>query len=164
MALGTGRIERDRPTCQYLGRVLRFGQAICLKYGGGLSVSPSKTAICGGEGRVEIDGLLKKRLRTGVVVRVEFVKVPYTALKSAPCVDVLCWLSHRAALLGVGDSRGDRYCYRLSNFVLNCEDVSEITIVVVGPNVNARFGLDQLSRDAQAIAGTLDAAFEHIPG
>src|SRR6516225_500394 len=97
MGFGTGRIERDRPACQCLGRILRFGQSICLKYGGGLGVTPSKTAICGSKGRVEIDGLSKKRLRAGVVARVEFVKVPYTALKCGPCVDALCWLSHRAA-------------------------------------------------------------------
>ena len=102
------------------------------EYGGGLSVSPSKTAICGSKGRVEINGLLKKRLRTGVVVRIEFVKVPNTALKSGPCIDVLCWLSHRAAPLGLVDGRGNRNRHRIGNFVLHREDVGEIAIVPVG--------------------------------
>jgi len=102
------------------------------EYGGGLSVSPSKTAICGSKGRVEINGLLKKRLRTGVVVGVEFVMVPYPALKSGPCVDVLCWLSHRAPPLGLVDGRGNRNRHRIGNFVLHREDVGEIAIVPVG--------------------------------
>ena len=43
------------------------------------------------------------------------------------------------------------------------EDVCKITVVVVGPDVLAGLGLNQLRGHAGAIAGSAHAAFEHIP-
>ena len=46
--------------------------------------------------------------------------------------------------------------------VLDGEDIVERTVVVVGPDVGAGSGVDQLSRDTNAVPGSPDTAFEHV--
>ena len=59
----------------------------------------------------------------------------------------------------------DRQCANdlLHHFVLSREDVGQITIEPVGPEVPAARGVDELCGDAYAIAGLADAAFQHEP-
>ena len=48
----------------------------------------------------------------------------------------------------------------MGDLVLNGEDVGEIAVVAVGPEVTAVFALDELRGDAHARAGLADAAFQ----
>jgi hypothetical protein len=65
-------------------------------------------------------------------------------------------------LLSGGNGRG--YCdrHRLSDLVLHLENIDEIAIVTLCPDVLARLGLNQLRGGADAVAGRTQAAFEDI--
>ena len=63
-----GAIERDRPTGQGLGRALRAWQIQLLVDRGRLQLIQGERAVAAGEGRVEIDCLLKKTLCRRIVV------------------------------------------------------------------------------------------------
>ena len=54
--------------------------------------------------------------------------------------------------------RADDLLYHL---VLRREDVREIAIEPLGPEMPAGAGIDELRRDAHALAGLADAALEH---
>src|SRR5262249_61084832 len=49
----------------------------------------------------------------------------------------------------------------LHHLVLGCEDVGEIAIEPLGPQMPTAAGIDELRRDAHTIAGLADAALEH---
>src|SRR5215469_11892093 len=88
--------------------------------------------------------------------------MPETALICGPGVEASRLLPHGALLLGIGDSRSNSNRHRLADFVLHHEDVGEIAVVALSPDMLAGLGLDQLAGDANAIAGFPQAAFEHI--
>ena len=64
--------------------------------------------------------------------------------------------------LGICNRRGDRDGDRLGDLVLHREDIGEITVVPLGPHVLAGFGLDQLRRDTNAIAGFAQTPLEYV--
>jgi hypothetical protein len=72
-------------------------------------------------------------------------------------------LPQSALLLGGGNGWGDRDRHRLCDLVLHSENVGEIAVIALGPNVLAGFGLDELRSNADAVAGFAQAALEHIP-
>src|SRR5262249_45383819 len=47
--------------------------------------------------------------------------------------------------------------------VLQIEDVFEVTIETIGPQMSAICGIDKLTRYAQFAAGLAHASFKHIP-
>ena len=51
----------------------------------------------------------------------------------------------------------------MSNFVLNGEDVGQITIEPSGPDVPAVFPVDELARDAHPGSGLPNASFQNKP-
>ena len=65
-----GTIECDRLAGQGFGRAVRLSPAVCLGLAGRLYVSQSEAPVAAGEGRVEVNSLLKKLLRERVVVRI----------------------------------------------------------------------------------------------
>src|SRR5260370_21237026 len=50
----------------------------------------------------------------------------------------------------------------MCNFILNRENVGQIAVVAVGPDVIPRFSLDEVGSNADPIGGLAHAAFEHI--
>jgi hypothetical protein len=78
---------------------------------------------------------------------------PQPALIGGPCVEARRRLPHGASLLGLGDGRGNRERHRLGDLVLHREDVGEIAIVALGPDMLAGFALDKLRGYADPIAG-----------
>ena len=80
----------------------------------------------------------------------------------SPGVDAPGRLSHRALPLSVVDRWSNRYRHRLGDLVLYREDVGEIAIVPLRPDVIPGLGLDELRGDADTITGLAHAAFEHI--
>src|SRR5262245_56970689 len=88
--------------------------------------------------------------------------MPKAALISGPSVEPARGPAKGSILLGIGNGRGNGDCYGLCDFVLQRENVGEVTIVTLGPNMISRLGFDQLRSDADTIAEFAQAAFEHI--
>jgi hypothetical protein len=65
-------------------------------------------------------------------------------------------------LLGVGNGRRKGGRHRLGDLILERENVGEIAIVVLGPDVISGASINKLRRDAHPITGLAHAAFEHI--
>jgi hypothetical protein len=72
-------------------------------------------------------------------------------------------LAHRAVLLGIGNGRGYGYRHGLGDLVLEREDIGQIAVVALGPDVLPGLGLHQLSGDPDAITGFAQAALEYVP-
>ena len=68
----------------------------------------------------------------------------------------------RASRLG-GDELGvQRARQARDDFVLHVEEIGERLVEPLGPEMTARFGVDELHIDAHAVSAALDAAFEDI--
>jgi hypothetical protein len=113
---------------------------------------------------IKIDGPLKELLCEGVILRAGFTEMPQTSSIGGSRVEASRRLAQGPVLLGIGNGRhqGDRHC--LGDLVLQREDVGEIAVVALGPDVLAGLALDQLSANANAITGFAQAAFEDIEG
>src|SRR6516165_1677945 len=105
------------------------------------------------EHRVAVDRLLEKFLRSSVVLSCKLAPMPYAMLVGCPGIEAVGGLAHRAFLFSSSDCRSnsDRHC--LGNLVLYRENVGEVAVITLGPNVIACLGLDQLRGDADAVAG-----------
>src|SRR4051794_1077100 len=79
-----------------------------------------------------------------------------------PGVEVVGWLVLTANLLSHIQLRFDCCDHTLGNLVLDGENVSEIAVVALGPDMVTGFSLDQLGGDTDAVAGFAHTAFEHI--
>src|SRR6516165_3390130 len=88
--------------------------------------------------------------------------MPQAALVGVPGIYAPGRIANCAPQLGIRNCWGGRNRYRLRNLVLQHENVDEIAVVTLGPNVLAALGFDQLSGDANTAAGLAQAAFEYI--
>jgi len=105
---------------------------------------------------------LKESLRKGVILGAGFTEMPQTSLIGAPGVEAARWLAQGAVQLGVANRWGNGDRHRLGEFVLYRENVSEIAVVALGPDMFAGLGFDHLRGDANAIAELAQTPFEHI--
>src|SRR5258708_6767997 len=112
--------------------------------------------------RIEIDGPLKELPGEDVILVAGLAEMPHSALKGAPGIKTCRRLAHCRLLLGVSDGRRDSDGRGLSNFVLHGENVREITVVALGPDMVAGLGLNKLSGHANMAAGFADTTFEHV--
>ena len=53
---------------------------------------------------------------------------------------------------------------RPRDLLLNGEDVGELAVVILGPDMRAVVGLDELRGDAHAVAGLAHRAFDEMRG
>ena len=60
------------------------------------------------------------------------------------------------------DVRNDRSSHPACYIVLNREDVGHVRVIVLGPDVMARIGIDQLGGYPHSRPQLTDAAFDHI--
>src|SRR5664280_1805347 len=137
-------IERDRAPRQ------RFFPALCpfrpAEDGGKADVSSHKH-------RIEIDGSLKELLGESVILGTRLAEMPHPSLMGAPGIKTCRRPAYCPSLLGVGngwrygDGRG------LSDFILHGENVGEITVVALGPDMIAGLGLNKLCGHPDAVAG-----------
>ena len=146
-------IERDCASRQ------RFFLTLCpfrsAEDGGKPDISPHKH-------RVEIDGPLKEFLGEGVILGAGLAEMPHPALIGAPGIKT-CWrLAHRPLLLGGSDGRRDSDGRGLSDFILHNENIGEITVIALGPDMIAGLGLNKLCGHPDAVAGFTETAFEHV--
>ena len=63
----------------------------------------------------------------------------------------------------MSDGWRDSDRHRLSDLVLHVENVSEVAVVALGPDMIASQGLDQLCGYPDAVAGFAQAALKDIP-
>src|SRR5262245_11028090 len=114
------------------------------------------------ESRIKSDCLTKKSLSRRIIFRGSLFQMPQTTLVSGPGVEASWWRAHRTVQFGVGYSRGDGDRHRFADLVLQCENVGELAVVALCPDVLAGVSLDQLCGDADTVAGFTQAAFEHV--
>src|SRR5882762_8269000 len=157
MGLRVRVVERNRSTGQFFDRALNRRQAMRAKFSGRLGSGDAEALVAPGEGWIEINRGLKKSLRQRVILGVQLAEMPQAALISSPGVGAFGWLAHRPPLFGIGDGRGDSYRHRLADLILHREDVGEVAVVAVGPDMVAGLRLDQLRGDADAVAGFAQA-------
>ena len=153
MGFRVAAIERDGAPRQRLFLTLcSFRPA---EDGGKPEVSPRKH-------RIEIDGPLKELLGKDVILVAGLAEMPHSSLIGAPGIKTCLRLAHRPLLFGVSDGRRDGDGRGLSNFVLYGENVREITVVALGPDMIAGLGLNKLSGHANTVAGFSETTFEHV--
>jgi len=70
----------------------------------------------------------------------------------SPSVEAFRWLASGPMLLCSGNRRCNSDCHRLGNLVLHREDVGEVAVITLSPDMLAGLRLDQLCGDADAIA------------
>ncbi len=81
-----------------------------------------------------------------------------------PSVQVPRPLCRRAPVFKVFEFRHDRGRDAVGDFVLNVEDVCQLTIKAFGPDMVARLRVDQLSCDPQALPRLAYASFKDVSG
>src|SRR5215472_10417801 len=88
--------------------------------------------------------------------------MPQAALIGGPSIEVPHRLSYGPPELGIADGWSNRDRHRLCDLIPHCEDVGEITVIAVRPDVIAGLGFNELCGDADPIASLAHAAFEHV--
>src|SRR5947207_4350154 len=88
-------------------------------------------------------------------------------MRQSPEVEVVgrkaCWrFAPRALDLGAADHRGDHAGDRPADFVLQFEDVRQVAIVTIGPDLHVAATVGQFGRHANAIANLAHAAAQHV--
>jgi len=94
--------------------------------------------------------------------RCKFVVVPISALHQIVAGRIGLFVLSRTALLVTVQFRLDRSGNSGGDFVLHGKHVVDLAVVSIRPELKAGRGVGQARRDAHAMAGFADAAFEHI--
>ena len=100
--------------------------------------------------------------RLGVVLAGELRQVPLRAHGRLPGVQALRILASRALHLRNEHLRRDDADDVARDLVLKDEQVGQLAIVFLRPEVSAGGGVDELGRDANAVRGAAHAAFENV--
>src|SRR6516225_402695 len=111
---------------------------------------------------VELNRPSKKIQRDPVFFGGISVEVPKAALAGLPCVQALRRLAQHPLLLGLRQRRLYNRGDTCGNFVLHREDVAEIAIITVVPDMRGIGRVDQLRCHADPVAAFAHRAFEHI--
>jgi len=115
-----------------------------------------------GIGRLGRDSAAEQRLRLLILLALDLADEAERAHDEPPRIDAVGRLARGAvALFGI-KVRLDRGDDALGNVVLHREDVMQVAIVFLGPDMLAGFRVDELSGDADLLARRAHAAFEHV--
>src|SRR5438309_11338305 len=90
--------------------------------------------------------------------------MPEAALATLPGADVLRPLRDYALAFGAGQRRLDRGDDTRGDVVLHREDVGQISVVTLGPEMGTGGCIDKLAGDAHALPGPAHAALEDVAG
>src|SRR5205814_8033712 len=100
--------------------------------------------------------------RLAGILQREAPDVPMRAHQALPLTEFSGVLAVRTLDLGRQDARCDGAYNAVGDLILNRENVFYCTVVSLGPQMTSCARLNQLSGDAEAIAGFSDAAFEDV--
>ena len=112
---------------------------------------------------VDRDRLLQQLLRPPLLVGARAPHVRQRLQDQIPCIDALRRLAANARRFGDKDLRPDRTDDLVGDVVLQLEDIGQLAIVSVRPQMHAVRGIDQLSGDAHPAGGLAHAALENVP-
>ncbi len=161
--LRLGLVQLDGPVRQLTGKrqgALGIGApAVDIVQG----VAKAEIGVGRGEARIERDRALQQRAALGdVIAAVTRDQLTATQIPIVRLDVVGASARHPPALLGRQRDleRGDDLTRDL---VLDLEDVGQLAVVALGPDVAAGRPVDQLGRDPDAVAGLAHAAFERMP-
>ena len=111
---------------------------------------------------IERQRLEQQVLRAAMIVRRHAPHVRQRLHHQVPGVDALRRLAPHPRRLGEQDLRADRTDHPVGDLVLQREDVGELAVVAVGPQMIAERRVDQLAGDAHAARRFAHAAFEDV--
>src|SRR4051812_28662627 len=88
--------------------------------------------------------------------------MPHTAVITFPGVETVGRLARDP--LALAALHGGQYCGRDAPryFVLHCEDIGEVAVIALGPEMSVGRCLDQLPGHPYPVAGLAHAAFENV--
>ena len=113
--------------------------------------------------RVEVDRGFEVSSRLGKIVFIKAPQMPITPNGKIPGIEVLRCLALKTFCFGGNerwcDGSGDRFC----NLVLHGKYVVQVAIITLRPNMVAGKRVNQLRRDAYAVATFPNAALEDVP-
>ena len=98
----------------------------------------------------------------GKILLRTLVSVPKAALVEVPGAQIVRPVRARPLALGLAKLGLDCTHQRCGDFVLNGENIFQLAVVALGPDMVARQTVNQLRRDTNALAGLANTAFEHI--
>src|SRR5262245_21076457 len=88
--------------------------------------------------------------------------MPEASLAIIPGTHVLRPLRDDTLTFGTGQRRFDCSSNTRGDVVLHCEDVSQFTVVTLGPEMGTSGRIDQLAGDPHALLGSAHAALEDV--
>src|SRR3954467_13320771 len=78
------------------------------------------------------------------------------------CLPALRWFQESPFRLSPSHVRSEDCRYSSRDLVLKRKDILDVSVVALGPKMIAAFGADELRRDAYAVPGSPDAAFQDV--
>ena len=111
---------------------------------------------------VDVDSALKKRLGVFVLMRLLFHEMPQATMEGFPCVQAFRRLAQCALPFSCSKNRCNRLDYARGDVFLNSEDVCEVAVVPLRPQMSAAGCLNKLSCNPNAIACSTNASFQHV--
>jgi hypothetical protein len=125
-------------------------------------VAHAKPSVGDGVVRVERERIVQKPRRNLRVGGHRSHDVRHRAQTEIVGAEVIGVLAPRALDFGFPQARLDDADHLVGDLILEVEHIRDRPVEPVGPQMRARLGLDQLPRDAQAIAGLAHAALQDI--
>ncbi len=98
----------------------------------------------------------------GVIVRIEPEIVLPTDLDGFTCINILGLITRNLYLFAIRRVQSQGFHDHFNYLVLQRKDISEGIVVSVGPKMPTRRCVYKLGVDAHLVAGTTNAAFQHV--
>ncbi len=159
---GIAGIEHDGLVRQRFGQSGRIGDGAGQIQDGVIEVGVDEALICPRESRVESDGTPEEGPGKLILGCAALGMMPEAPVIRFPCAEALGWLQSSPLVLGLLDRRLDRRRDGSSDLVLCREDIAQLALIALGPEVSAGIGPDQLAGNPDLVAGRSHAAFEDI--
>ena len=111
---------------------------------------------------VRVDDLLDaSRVTLGKIHLRTLVSVPKASLVEVPGAQIVGPVRSRPLAFGLAELGLDRAHQRCRDFVLDGENIFQLAVVALGPDMVPRQTVNQLRRDANAITKLLQGAFQN---